>query len=232
VAYPIVDCDDTDADVFPGHAELCDGKDNDCDGNIDEGFPAGVDDDNDGYTFIAGCTNPGNDCNDNDPAIFPGSPEVCDGQDNNCNLSTDEGLDVDMDADGVALGTGCLLPGNDCDDADPLIFPGNPEVCDWKDNDCNLVADDGLDLDADGDGYASGPGCFLPGMDCDDTDPDVFPGNLEVCDGKDNDCDGQIDQAPACEQPLPATSPTGFVVLAMLITAAGLLLGLRRAEEV
>jgi hypothetical protein len=45
-------------------------------------------------------------------------------------------------------------------------------------------------VDADGDGYGDGPGCTGP--DCDDSDPTTYPGATELCDGKDNDCDGEV----------------------------------------
>ncbi|NND77187.1 MAG: hypothetical protein HKN39_03315 [Flavobacteriales bacterium] len=118
------DCDDTDPTVgnFP---EVCDGLDNDCDGEIDEDF----DIDNDGFTSCGG------DCNDLNPVVYPGAPELCDEIDNNCNGVVDEGLD--SDGDGVAdcvdecpddpnktlFGVcGCfeLEPGTPCDDGDPM----------------------------------------------------------------------------------------------------------------
>jgi MYXO-CTERM domain-containing protein len=85
----------------------------------------------------------------------------------------------DQDKDGVSA---CR---RDCDDLDPDRFPGNPEVCDGVDNDC----DDALppsELDADGD-------TFLACEECDDTQAANYPGNAEVCDGADNDCDGSPD---------------------------------------
>lgn len=73
----------------------------------------------------------GDDCDDSDPATFPGAPEVCDGRDNNCDLSVPPD-EVDADMDGVRL---CAL---DCDDADPSVHPGAPEVPhDCADNDCD-----------------------------------------------------------------------------------------------
>lgn len=72
------DCNDDDANVNPAAAEVCDGLDNNCDGNIDEGFE-GVDGDSDGYT----CTY---DCNDQNGAINPAAIEVCENHiDENCN---------------------------------------------------------------------------------------------------------------------------------------------------
>ena len=83
--------------------------------------------------------------------MFPGNPEICDGKDNDCEwigeAGIDNGLDTDADGDGVSVGPGCLLPGNDCDDADPNNYPGNLEICDGQDNDCVAGNDDGLDID-------------------------------------------------------------------------------------
>ena len=95
----------------------------------------------------------------------------------------------DLDGDGVAWGPFCLLPGGDCDDTDPDNHPGNSELCDGVDNDCDGLLG-AIEFDDDGDGLSECDG------DCVDTDPNNHPDNQEVCDGADNDCDGTIDEAP------------------------------------
>ncbi|MEO1262137.1 MAG: MopE-related protein [Bacteroidota bacterium] len=84
IANPLgTDCDDNDPAVNPGASEICDGKDNDCDGTL----PADeADADGDGFAVCEG------DCDDNDPSVYPGATEVCDGADNNCNGVVDEGV--------------------------------------------------------------------------------------------------------------------------------------------
>jgi len=111
----------------------------------------------------------------------------------------------DDDEDGwSAWGCG----GEDCDDGAPLVNPDAEEICgDGIDNDCDGVSEDCAGdtgecdggyacCDVDGDGYYNF-GC--DGSDCDDGDPAVNPGGLEVCDGADNDCDEVVDEgcAPA-----------------------------------
>jgi hypothetical protein len=160
--------------------------------------PEGTCIDNDGDGFGDGCP-AGEDCDDDDAGIFPGALEVCDGRDNNCDFRVDEG--------GVC--TPCVpecVPGERrcggvgpifCSDASGCAVFTSPVPCPagtaCRQGTCELLC-----VDADGDGV----GVDCPDLvveDCDDNDPTVYPGAVEICDGKDNNCDGRIDENFVCD---------------------------------
>ena len=123
------DCDDSSADTYPGAAELCDGKDNDCDNAVDEDTIC-RDDDGDSVSELEG------DCDDAYEATYPGAPEQADQRDNDCDGLVDEGTaNYDGDGDGYSLNNG------DCDDDDPDRNPSAVEYCDGFDNDCDYRTD-------------------------------------------------------------------------------------------
>jgi len=241
------DCDDGAATAYPLAPERCsDAIDNDCDGQINEadavdattwyfdadldghGAPSGAD--------LAACTvppgyvAPGDDCDDLDATVYPGAPQLCDGLANSCgDLPANE---ADADRDGASTCAG------DCNDADASVYPGAVETCDGVDENCNGKVDEAavdrsvwyIDLDEDGwgDYLVSVEACEAPkrfgsvGGDCDDTDARRYPGDAEVCDGVDNDCDPSTgaDEADAdgdsyrvcdgdCNDSDPAISPAG-----------------------
>ncbi|MBN2799970.1 MAG: hypothetical protein JXX28_12560 [Deltaproteobacteria bacterium] len=187
------DCDDDSDARFPGNPETCDGLDNNCNSVVDEDPSDAssffLDADGDGFgadrVSTSACLAPAGyvpdagDCDDLDPALNP---------------DTTWFADHDLDAFGddhntlvqCAQPTGYVLTPGDCDDADPDTSP----LTWWYD-----------DLDGDGFGRldAAQQACLQPPNavrdpgDCDDASPLALPGGREVCDGRDNDCDGRVD---------------------------------------
>ena len=173
-----------------------------------------TDDDEDGV-----CA--GADCDDDDAAVHPGAVEVagdhvdqdCDGVEI-CYADADDdgytdGSEV-TSTDASCSGPGELdaaAPGGDCDDDDPASHPGAAEVPgDGTDQDCD--GEEQCYADGDADGYTDGGlvassdlTCSGAGTadasvatgDCDDDDDAVHPGADEVCNDRDDDCDGTVD---------------------------------------
>ena len=167
------DCDDSDNSIYPGAFEACNDLDDNCDGDVDEGLATNdFYDDADGDGFGAGAVTL-EDCDSTAPSGYS---------------ATDD----------------------DCDDGDAGIFPGAAETCDGVDEDCDSVIDNDVVTstyyeDADGDGYGVADGstvedCAAPSGfadntdDCDDDDPDAYPGATDDWyDGVDADCAGDDD---------------------------------------
>ncbi len=173
------DCNDGATSAHPGAAEMCDGLDNNCDGFTDEANATGC------MVYYA---------------------------------------DADNDSWGDGTKSACLCGGNaafnasklgDCDDGNAAIYPAAKEVCDGVDNNCA----DGTDeagaqgcsayfRDQDGDKFgasadfqclcaSSGEYNVSQSGDCNDGDPAINPGAKEICNGKDDDCDGVKDPKDA-----------------------------------
>ncbi len=204
------DCDDGDANRFPGNPETCTNRltgqldpatllhDEDCDAST-----LGDDLDEDGF-YRQDCANPqangvalfGADCDDDNDLRRPGFAEICDGLDNNCV----GGLDFpgeDDDTDGYADCVDLMgQPNYDCNDSDRLVYPGAAELCDGVDSDC-----DGYVEDADNDGFVATSalcsGGSRPASDCDDGRAETSPSELESCNGIDDDCSGTEDDNDA-----------------------------------
>ncbi len=143
-------CDDDNPNTYPEASEICDGKDNNCNGELPH---QERDDDGDGWRVCD------DDCDDEDKQVHPNATEICDDKDTDC-----DGVNADRDDND---GDGYTLCQNDCNDEEPLAGPGFDEVCDGVDNDCSGEVDD---IDEDGDGHSI---CH-PAGDCDDDDPLAF----------------------------------------------------------
>ncbi len=168
---PTGDCDDANAVINPGVFEVCDGVDNDCDGDVDESVATiyYLDADGDGYgnvnLTVSGCSSPANyvsisgDCDDSDNTIYPGAAEIpgdeidqnCDGSetcyadadnDGYRTTSTIASADCDCIDDGEAKAS---EPTGDCNDSDGSVHPGAEETCDGNDNDCDGISHQGTE---------------------------------------------------------------------------------------
>jgi hypothetical protein len=179
-----------DGQVLPAPEE-CNGRDDDCDGQVDEGVTNacggcgpvgdevcnGRDDDCDGQVD-EGVTNACGQCGD-----VP--PEVCNGHDDDCDGQVDEGVQ------------------NACGQCGDVA----PEACNGQDDDCDGLVDEGVQNACGGCGPVPDEVCDGEDDDCDGrVDEDVTNacgqcGDVppEICDGNDNDCDGLIDEDGICD---------------------------------
>jgi MYXO-CTERM domain-containing protein len=186
--------------------EVCDGLDNDCNGTVDDNI----------LNAGAACGSDTGECQQgtmacqNTPSgwglVCTGSvgpkPEICDGKDNDCDGDTDE----DFPEDGQICGTNageCQAGTWQCKGGSLVCEGGTgptPEQCDGKDNDCNGAIDDNVPGEGQPCGNAVGecqPGttkCVGGKFIC---TGGTQPGT-EICDGKDNDCDGTADNTAVC----------------------------------
>lgn len=163
----------------------------------------------------------GTDCADTLAGIHPNLTEVCNGVDEDCDTAIDEGSLVTLyaDVDGDGFGTantaslrcagtsGFATASTDCDDGDVAIYPGATELCDGENNDCDQATDEFVTTlyypDTDDDGFGANTGavsaCAAPtgfvsvSGDCDDGIGAVNPDASELCNGRDDDCAGGVD---------------------------------------
>ncbi len=231
------DCDDFNGMVFPTAAEICNQADDNCNVAVDEGLLFTVyyeDIDGDSYgslNSISSCQNPGslyvnnyNDCSDNNALIYPGSSELCNLLDDDCDGLIDEEVQTTFYFDGDGDGYGvidssiaaCSLPvsfvGNhlDCNDDVSTIHPFGIESCNLTDDNCDGFIDEGVQVtyfqDTDNDGYGIPgntiqacsivPGYSIFSTDCADNNPNVFPNTIENCNNLiDDNCNGFVNES-------------------------------------
>ena len=189
----------TDCTAREPGKETCNGVDDNCNGQTDEGFP---DNDSDGQ---ADCVDPDDD-NDGVPDAIDNCPFVPNPQQ----------VDTDQDGQGDACDTDDDNDGDpdttDCAPLDKKIHHGATEICNGTDDDCNGRTDeDGAqgctevypDVDKDGYGATGRQRCMCrpappytatKGGDCNDNNSSVHPNAVEKCNGIDDNCDGITDE--------------------------------------
>ncbi|MCO4747731.1 MAG: putative metal-binding motif-containing protein [Proteobacteria bacterium] len=240
------DCNDADASIYPNAPERCNGVDDDCDGDIDDGAPDKnwyFDGDDDGagdpFALVAQCDQPDGyvdnsaDCAPEDGEIHPYADEVCDAVDNDC----DDQID---DADSSLVGAPVWFKDGDADgygDGDsPSAACAPPEGYVSDNTDCNdsdggvhpgasEVSGNGVDEDCDGaDGDDADGDGFVAGVDCDDADAAIHPNASEIANNTtDENCDGRTATSTVGGASCATSAPSvGWLMLVLPLT------GLRR----
>ena len=177
----------------PSNAELCNNQDDNCNGQVDEGV-------------TKPCTT---DCGDGVQTCYYGewgecdapaaTEEICDGKDNDCDDEIDEMGEISCGLGECAHSVPACVAGvaGVCDPMEGSV----PETCDQLDNDCDGEADEGVpnccEPDQMGECSTNEGECEKGTWTCQD-DGSWGPCSgviavAEVCDGKDNDCDGETD---------------------------------------
>ena len=234
------DCNDADANLNPSQIDLSDGIDNDCDGLTDEDENDEfenyyLDTDQDGFGDPNACPTiratqqptgyaaNSNDCDDNNAAVNPNATEICNGMDDNCDGSDDEGLQMftyyqNIDNDGYgnsamtlqacSVPTGYTVTSGDCNDSNADVNPAAIETCNGIDDNCNSITDEGVTTtyyqNNDNDGYGNSAmtlqACSVPtgytatGGDCNDSNNQIYPSQTETCNSIDDNCNGTFDE--------------------------------------
>lgn len=228
------DCDDSRAPVHPGARELCNDRDDNCDGVRDEGFDVGAlcdgpggcvgtracaadgtgmctaptavtlyaDTDKDSHgapgsavtscePTRAGYVTSSDDCDDTRANVYAGAPELCDSLDNDCDGTVDDGFGVGNNCD----------PGQGCSGKRACETDGGTR-CDFVTPPSTWFPDEDLDQHGKADAgvvtCAPDAGYIVQAGDCNDGNPFVNVDARELCDGEDNNCNGSSDESGVC----------------------------------
>ncbi|MBT4023147.1 hypothetical protein HN789_04245 [archaeon] len=198
--------------------EKCDGDDNDCNGVIDDLADKDIPLCDEASSGLGICKDQKKTCVGGEFICLDiKQNETCDLLDNDCDGKIDETCDLDKDnyanisidcinsfIDGNNIERACNTFGTDCDDSNNVVYPGQEEICDQIDHNCNGQVAEGCECN-EGDPIGCDPDgvcaelelfCGLDGFipSCDYSSLLDYEVTETKCDGKDNDCDGKIDQ--------------------------------------
>ncbi len=206
------DCDDDNSSIHPGVSEVCDGIDNNCNGQTDEGVGFIYYRDFDGDTFgnftntTYVCSLPvgyvanSNDCNDNNISVWNVNQVWYIDADNDGWYSSTT-MSCNRPVGGKNSGEINISHSNDCNDSNYNINPSVTEICDGVDNNCNSQTDEGIAsvFISNQVGMCAGNNQICFGGIFGNNASNYVPTD-EVCDGNDNDCDGETDEVCGSKQ--------------------------------
>ncbi len=231
------DCVDSDKAINVGMVESCNNIDDNCSAKIDEGCDDDLDQYCDSAMVVVGkptvcpktaaINGNGDDCNDAEKAVNPGTPESCNDIDDNCSGKVDEGCDDDgdlyCDINIPIVGVPKICPngGKDCNDTAKAIFPTATESCNDIDDNCAGGTDEGCDIDTDGYCTSAMTVVGVPkicpkskantGDDCNDNNNAINPGAVEKCNNTDDNCTAGVDEG--CDDDGDAYCDSNMVVI-------------------
>jgi hypothetical protein len=182
--------------AYEADETTCDGNDNDCDGVVDEGCTCDYNDTTRGV--CQGSTRSATDGSCQEPADFEADETSCDGKDNDCDGSTDEGCGCPfMGSMQGVCGAGLVNPNTNACDA-PNNFEMDESTCDGSDNDCDGVVDEGCTCNFEQKVAGVCRQGTINAADGMCISPPSYEANEQACDQLDNDCDGVTDENCAC----------------------------------